>query len=95
MEINKKIWSITAVIFSIMTLLLIGMYFGGYIKFDFVMIALGLSELFSGISQMELSNRTNSNAVRRRNKSVGIFSIIIGIVIFSMAIFQIFFRQVK
>ncbi|MCR1952619.1 MULTISPECIES: hypothetical protein [Clostridium] len=91
MEINKKIWSIIAVIFSVMTLILIGMYFGGYIKFDFVIMTLGLSQLFSGVSQIELSNRTNSNAVRKRNKSVGIFSIIIGIVIFLMAIFQIFF----
>ncbi|MBS5883533.1 hypothetical protein [Clostridium sp.] len=91
MEINKRVWPITAIIFSVVTLVLIGMYFGGYIKFDFVMITLGLSEVFAGISQIELSNRTNSNVVRRRNKSVGIFSIIIGIVIFSMSIFQIFF----
>lgn len=91
MEINKKIWPISAIIFSVITLILIGVYFGGYIKLDLIMVALGLTQFFAGISQIELANRTNSNAVRKRNKSVGIFSIVIGIIIFSMAIFQIFF----
>lgn len=92
MEINKRLWSLTAIIFSVITLVLIGIYFAGYIEFDVVMIALGLSQVFSGISQIELSNRTNSDLVRRRNKSVGIFSIIIGIIILSMSIFHKFFR---
>lgn len=89
MEIKNKTWSILAIIFSTITLISISIYFLGYINLNFVIVILGLSQLFSGISQIELANRINSNPVRRRNKNVGILLVIIGCIISTMSIVEI------
>lgn len=91
MKINKKVWSILAIIFSVTTICLVVLYFIGYINIDYIMISLGLTQLFGGLSQIELSNRVNSKVVRKRNKSVGVFMALLGIIIFTSASIKVFF----
>lgn len=91
MQINKKLWSILAIIFSVTTICLVVLYFMEYINIDYIMISLGLTQLFGGLSQIELSNRVNSKVVRKRNKSVGVFMALLGIIIFTSASIKVFF----
>ena len=91
MQINKKVWSILAIIFSVTTICLVVLYFMEYINIDYIMISLGLTQLFGGLSQIELSNRVNSKVVRKRNKSVGAFMVLLGIIIFTSASIKVFF----
>jgi hypothetical protein len=46
-----------------------------------MMIALGFTQLFGGLSQINMSHQINSEGLRKGNKAVGIFSIIVGIVL--------------
>lgn len=89
MKIKNKTWSILAIIFSTITIISISIYFLGYVNLNFVIVILGLSQLFSGISQIELASRINSNPVRKRNKNVGILLVIIGCIISTMSIVEI------
>ncbi|GAA0085311.1 hypothetical protein ACH36K_09080 [Clostridium sp. MB05] len=93
MQINKKVWSILAIIFSVTTICLVVLYFMKYINIDYIMISLGLTQLFGGLSQIELSNRVNSKVVRKRNKSVGVFMVLLGIIIFTSASIKVFFYR--
>ncbi len=93
MQINKKVWSILAIIFSVTTICLVVLYFMEYINIDYIMICLGLTQLFGGLSQIELSNRVNSKVVRKRNKSVGVFMVLLGIIIFTSASIKVFFYR--
>ena len=54
-------------------------YFNGNI--DIMMIFLGLTTFWGGISQINLSQQTDSKGISKGNKIVGIFSVILGIVI--------------
>ena len=91
MQINKKVWSILAIIFSVTTICLVVLYFIEYINIHYIMISLGLTQLFGGLSQIELANRINSKVVKKRNKSVGAFMVLLGIIIFTSASIKVFF----
>jgi len=63
--------------------------FGFIISIDVVMLFLGVTQLFGGLSQINLAQEMNSKGKNKGNKIVGGFSVILGIVIIIAAIIKI------
>ena len=83
MKINQKICSTLVIIFAVITICLGILHFFNYFNgnIDIMMIFLGLTTFSSGLSQINMSQQTNSKGISTGNKIVGIFSVIVGIVI--------------
>ena len=78
LEINKKIYSVTSIIFSILTIITAILFFANYISIDIVMLLLGFTQLFGGLNQIKMSQQLNSKGISKGDKTVGILSIILG-----------------
>jgi len=51
------------------------------ISIDIVMLFLGVTQLFGGLSQINMAQQMDSKGITKGNKVVGRFSVILGIVI--------------
>lgn len=82
-KINQKICSILVIIFAVITICLVILHFSNYFNgnIDIMMIFLGLTTFFGGLSQINMAQQTDSKGISKGNKIVGIFSVIVGIVI--------------
>lgn len=89
LKIGRKAYSVLAITFSIITIILVALFFFDFISIDVVMLFLGLTQLFSGLSQINLAQQKNSKGITKGNKIVGGFSVILGIVIIIAAIIKI------
>ena len=89
LKIGRKVNSVLVIIFSIITIILVALFFFGFISIDVVMLFLGVTQLFSGLSQINLAQQMNSKGKTKGNKTVGGFSVILGIVIIIAAIIKI------
>ena len=78
MGINKKLYSVTGIIFSIFTIISVILYFVNYMSIDIVMLFMGLSQLFSGLNQIKMSQQTSSKGISNGNKTAGILSVMLG-----------------
>ena len=83
MEKNRKVYSILTITFSIITLTMAALYLFGFISssIDIVMLFLGVTQLFGGLSQINMAQQMDSKGIPKGNKIVGGFSVILGIVI--------------
>ena len=57
---------------------------------DIMMIFLGLTTFWGGLSQINMAHQTNSKGISKGNKIVGICSVIVGIVIIITIIIKMF-----
>ncbi|MFZ3103049.1 MAG: hypothetical protein WA131_09235 [Desulfitobacteriaceae bacterium] len=90
MKIGRKANSVLTITFSIITMILGALFlFGFIISIDVVMLFLGVTQLFGGLSQINLAQEMNSKGKNKGNKIVGGFSVILGIVIIIAAIIKI------
>ena len=89
-KINQKICSILVIIFAVITICLGILHFLNYFNgnIDIMMIFLGLTTFFGGLSQINMAQQTDSKGISKGNKIVGIFSVIVGIVIIIPVIFK-------
>jgi hypothetical protein len=83
MKINQKICSILVIIFAVITICFIILHFLNYFNgnIDIMMIFLGITTFFGGLSQISMAQQRGSKEINKGNKIVGIFSAIVGIVI--------------
>lgn len=82
MKINQKAVSILAIVSSIVTIFLAVLHFiTDDANIDIVMIFLGITQLFGGLSQVNLAQELNSKGVKKGSKAVGVFAVITGILI--------------
>ena len=86
LKIDNKIYHVASVIFSILTI--ISVFF---VNIDIALIFLGFSQLFSGLREVKLSQGMDSKETCKRNKHVGIFSIIVGLFIIITYIIKLVF----
>ena len=91
MKIGRKVNSVLAITFSIITIILAILSFFHFINIniDVVMLFLGLTQFFSGLSQIYMAQQMDSKGIVKGNKTVGQFSVILGIVIIVAAIIKI------
>lgn len=85
---NNKIYSVISIIFAILTISLAVLYFANYVSIDMVMLVLGFTQLFSGLNQIKMSQLIDSKG----NKTLGIFSIILGSLIIIAYIIKVYFN---
>lgn len=83
MNINQKLCSILTIIFAIITLALSLLHFSNFLNgnIDVMMIFLGLTTLFGGLGQINLSQQIDSNGIAKGSKIAGILSLIVGLII--------------
>lgn len=82
MKINKKIYLLLVIIFSLATTSMAVLYFLHFVSLDVVMLFGGLSQLFIGLNQINSAQQQiGSKGINKANKGVGIFSIILGLTI--------------
>lgn len=89
MLVGRKVNSVLVITFSVITFILVVMFFFGLINIDFVMLFLGITQLFGGMSQIDLAKQLDSKGINKGNKTVGWLSVILGIVIIIAAIIKI------
>lgn len=77
------------VTFSVITIILAILFLSGFISIDVVMLFAGVTQLFSGLSQINLAQQMELKGITKGNKTVGGFSVILGIVIIIAAIIKI------
>ena len=82
MKNNQKVYSILTITFSIITLIMVALYlFGFTISIDILMLFLGFTQLFAGLSQINMAQQMDSKGEPKGNKIAGGFCVILGIVI--------------
>jgi hypothetical protein len=84
MLLNQKVLSIIVISFSIITLCLSVATILGYINIDIMMLFLGITQVSGGLSQISLAKSINKDGVSKGNRTAGIVSLIIGVVIITM-----------
>ncbi|MBU3107709.1 hypothetical protein [Clostridium gasigenes] len=89
MKINQKILSIVVIVWSLITLSLVGLAFFDKKYMDIMMISLGIIQVLGGISQINMSKQINSKGIVKGSKKVGIFAISIGVLIIGMVIVKV------
>lgn len=86
MQINSKIFHVTSIIFSIITIISVFL-----IRIEIAMLFLGFSQLFNGLYQIKLSQGIEAKETHKGNKTAGIFSILVGLVIIIIYIIKLIF----
>ena len=83
MKKDRKVYSILAITFSFITIIMAVLFLFGFISIsiDIVMLFLGVTQLFGGLSQINMAQQMDSKGITKGNKVVGRFSVILGIVI--------------
>ena len=81
MKINNNIFYLASIVFSMLTIVSIFLSFPYYASSYIVLLFLGFTQLFSGLYQVTLSQCLDSKETHKGNKTVGIFSIIVGLFI--------------
>lgn len=77
--INQKFYSSCVIVFSISTIMLVIAYFLHYVSVNIVMLLLGITQIFGGLSQINMSKPlNNASGINKTNKIVGVFAIIVG-----------------
>ena len=89
MKLNK--FSILTLIFSILCLILVPFYFFNKLNFDFIALFLGLTQIFSGLSDIKNSKNLGENNSINGTKIIGILILIIGILLIIAASIKILF----
>lgn len=80
MKINKKIYPLLVIVFSIVSFSIVVLYFLNFVSVDIVMLFLGITQLFSGINQFNLAHQQiGSKGISKANKALGVFCIIFGL----------------
>lgn len=70
MGIKQKIYTLLLIILGIATAITATMYFSHYVEFDIVMLFLALSELFSGLNQMSITQSVNTRKFNELSKCI-------------------------
>ena len=93
MKINKKISSIFLTIFAAITLCLVALHFLNLLNVNLgiVLIFVGLTNLLSGLSQINLAKQIDLEGNGKRDKTVGILLAIVGIVLIITTILEMIF----
>jgi uncharacterized membrane protein HdeD (DUF308 family) len=78
---NQKIYSGLVIISAITTIIMGVLYFKHIIALDIVMLFMGLTQLFSGLSQINLTKSMELKENNKATKSIGILTIILGLTI--------------
>lgn len=83
MRINQKICSVLVIISAAITICLGILHFLNYFNgnIDIMMIFLGITTFLGGLNQINMAQLADSKGICKRNKTIGIVSIILGIVI--------------
>ena len=80
MKINKKIYPLLVIVFSIVSFSMVVLYFLNFVSVDIVMLFLGITQLFSGINQLNLAHQQiGSKGINKASKILGIFCMIFGL----------------
>jgi uncharacterized membrane protein YidH (DUF202 family) len=80
MKINEKIYPLSVIIFSIVSFAMVVLFFLNFIGIDIVMLSLGITQLFSGINQLNLAHQqVGSKGINKTYKALGVFCIIFGL----------------
>lgn len=88
MRVNQKIFFAFLVVFGIITIVVGILFLFNYVSFNILILFLGLSQLFAGLNQINLSKQINSKGKRKNFKIMGIISIILGIGILILMIIK-------
>lgn len=80
MKINEKIYPLLVIIFGIISFSIVVLYFLNFVSVDIFMLFLGITQLFSGINQLNLAHQQiGSKGINKTNKALGVFCIIFGL----------------
>jgi len=91
LKINNNVFYLASIVFSALTVVALFLSYPDYGGSNSVMLFLGLSQLFSGLNQLKLSQCLDSKETHKGNKAVGIFSIIVGLFIIIIDIVKLMF----
>ena len=91
MKINNNVFYLASIVFSILTIVSLFLSFPYHGDWHIVMLFLGFTQLFSGLYQVNLSQGFDSKKTHNGNKTVGIFSIIVGLYIIIADIVKLMF----
>ncbi|WP_288221576.1 hypothetical protein [uncultured Clostridium sp.] len=89
MNLNK--FSILTIVFGVLCIISILFYFSNKISIDYVILILGLTQLFSGLSQIKTSKSLIKKEGINGNKIIGVTISIMGVFFIIAASIKILF----
>lgn len=89
MNLNK--FSILTIVFGVLCIISILFYFSNKISIDYVILILGLTQLFSGLSQIKTSKSLTKKEGINGNKIIGITISVMGVFFIIAASIKILF----
>ena len=91
MKTNQKIYKMLTIVFAFIAICLAILYLLSEFKvnIDIVIIFVGLTMLFSGLNQINMSQNIDLKGSINGNRILGIFSLILGILIIISVIIKI------
>jgi len=82
MKTKQKVLLILVILSSIITIILgVVRFVTDYESLDIMMIFLGITQIFGGLSQINMAHELKSQGVGKVNKVLGVFLVILGIII--------------
>lgn len=91
MKIKNNIFYLASIVFGILTIISLFLSYPYYGDSYIVMLFLGLTQVFSGLNQIKLSQDLDLKETNNGNKVVGIFSVIIGLIIIIVDIVKLIY----
>lgn len=83
MKFNEQPCIILAFFFGVITMFLAFLYILNYVNGETMAIFAGFTQLFLGINQINMAQNMDSKGIKNGNKTVGIYSLIASIFIFT------------